>query len=103
VLITDPAEAVAIDQAPRAGLERTGGTLAAARARLVPVCRFYGSISPPNSHSSPPTGQRGRQLVRWHYEGIAFYIQLPANRLCAAPQKPVWRAYNNGFRRPRVQ
>ena len=110
VLITDPAEAAAIDQgAAGPGWERTGGTLAAYSAPgdaagLVPVCRFYGSISPgPNSHfftADPAECAAVKLDPGWHYEGIAFYIQLPANRLCANPLKPVWRAYNNGFRPP---
>ena len=118
-LTIDPNEAAAIDAgAAGAGWLRTGftfkayGTTGAAPAGAVPVCRFYGSVTPgPNSHfftassaecqalkdmqASTPNTQK-----RWNYEGIAFRINEPdAARNCAGGLIPVLRAYNNGFTR----
>ena len=78
----------------------------------VPVCRFYGSVSPgPNSHfftadagecnllrslqASTPDTQK-----RWNYEGTAFYAAAPANGQCpeAYPTR-IYRLYNNGASR----
>jgi len=101
-------EAVRIDNgAAGAGWTRTG--LSFKPGGNVPVCRFYGSLTPgPNSHfytalveeceflkqlqiTSPAA------LPRWNLEGITFSTQLPVNGLCPPFTLPVYRAYNNGF------
>ena len=118
-LTIDPAEANAIDNGGAGpGWQRTGFTFKAystsgdAPSGAVPVCRFYGSVSPgPNSHFftastaecqvlkdlqvSTPNTQK-----RWNYEGTAFKINEPdLSKACASGLIPVLRAYNNGFTR----
>jgi len=104
----DPAEAAAIDHGDAGpGWSRTGLLFKAGGA--VPVCRFYGSVSPgPNSHFyTAQTVECGAlkslqattpgDVPRWNYEGIAFGTTLPVNGLCPLLTVPVYRAYNNGF------
>ena len=108
VLITSSAEVAFIEAGGAGpGWQKTGKTLNANTAAddapsLVPVCRFYGSISPgPNSHfftADPDECASVKTDPGWHFEGIAFYVAIPANGQCAAAQMPVWRAYNNGFK-----
>ncbi|MEO8135220.1 MAG: hypothetical protein ABI831_14710 [Betaproteobacteria bacterium] len=108
VLITSAAEVAFIDAGGAGpGWQKTGKTVNANTAAddapgLVPVCRFYGSISPgPNSHfftADPDECSAVKTDPGWHYEGIAFYVALPADGECAAGQLQVWRAYNNGFK-----
>jgi hypothetical protein len=76
----------------------------------VPVCRFYGSVSPgPNSHFLTADVNeciRLRQIQaetsstqkRWNFEGIAFHIAPPVSDQCPkfAPNR-VFRAYNRGI------
>ncbi|CAG1011423.1 hypothetical protein BURK2_04263 [Burkholderiales bacterium] len=83
----------------------------------VPVCRFYGSVTPgPNSHfftanqaecdglkalaeSLPP------EVPKWHYEGIAFFGVALFDGKCALSDSqpshsyPMYRLYNRGFER----
>jgi hypothetical protein len=95
------------------GWFRTGyafNTLAPNNAVGLPVCRFYGSVSPgPNSHFytldagecqylkdlqavQPPT------QPRWNFENIAFWSRPPTNSAsCPTGTTPVYRYYNNGF------
>ena len=120
VLITDPAEVAAIENgAAGPGWERTGGSLMAYSAPddvqgLVPVCRFYGNIAAggPNSHfftADPAECAAVKLDPGWKFEGTAFYVQLsapvtslakdaPVRRKAAVTLRPVYRAYNNGFR-----
>ena len=113
VLITSPAEVAAIEAgAAGPGWQKTGNVIyahteAGDAPGLVPVCRFYGSITPgPNSHfytvdadecaalkaiqAATPDGQ-----PRWNYEGIAFYIggvvgptSTPAFKYCGGLRFP---------------
>jgi hypothetical protein len=105
---SDANEADAIDRGDAGpGWSRTGLLFKAGGA--VPVCRFYGSISPgPNSHFYTAQAAECNALKslqaatpidvpRWNYEGIAFGTTLPVNRLCPLLTVPVYRAYNNGF------
>src|SRR5258708_5091957 len=102
VLITEPAEVTAIENgAAGPGWQKTGKTLNANSdpadgSGLVPVCRFYGSVSPgPNSHFFTGDANECAAVKAdpgWHYEGIAFYVALPFDGDCAADQLPVWRA-----------
>lgn len=106
VLITDPAEVAAIERGDAGdGWERTGGTLNAYSshgdaAGLVGVCRFYGNRANggPNSHfftADPAECAAVKLDPGWTYEGIAFYVKKGP---CSPPDRPVYRAYNNGFR-----
>jgi hypothetical protein len=101
-------EAAAIDRGDEGpGWSRTGLLFKAGGA--VPVCRFYGSVSPgPNSHFYTAQAAECNALKslqaatpgdvpRWNYEGIAFGMTLPVNGLCPLLTVPVYRAYNNGF------
>lgn len=108
VLITNPDEVRAIERGDAGpGWQRTGGTLLAYSTstdapNLVPVCRFYGNVAAggPNSHfftAEPAECEAVKRDPGWRYEGIAFYVSLPVNNQCPAAQRPVWRAYNNGF------
>ncbi|MBP8297867.1 MAG: hypothetical protein KAX84_17280 [Burkholderiales bacterium] len=114
-MTADPAEAAAIDGGAAGPWDRTGqswgawSTPAIAPAGSVPVCRFYGSISPgPNSHFYTASAAECEQLKqlqagtpasqkRWNYEGIAFYAPLPVNGQCTGGLVPLYRAYNDGF------
>ena len=120
-LTIEPAEAAAIDAGSAGtGWSRTGftfktysaATTAPAPAGAVPVCRFYGSVTPgPNSHfftASTAECQALRDLQattpitqpRWNYEGTAFRItETNAAQACAAGLNPVLRAYNGGATR----
>jgi lysyl endopeptidase len=74
----------------------------------VPVCRFYGSVTPgPNSHFYTASAEECEYVKslqqstpanqpRWNYEGIAFSSFLPNAGVCpkSAPY-PVYRLYNN--------
>lgn len=111
-LTTDPSEAAAISSgAAGAGWIVTGGSFkvwGTQASGSVPVCRFYGSVSPgPNSHfftadagecaslqamqSTTPASQ-----PRWNYEGTAYYAYLPSNASCGSDKTPIHRYYNNG-------
>ncbi len=70
----------------------------------VPVCRFYGTPGRgPNSHFY--TGHASEcELVKkdpgWTYEGTGFYAKLPSSTgVCPTDTIPVYRVYNNGWRR----
>ena len=115
-LTVDAGEATAIDNgAAGAGWQRTGFTFKAystageAPTGAVPVCRFYGSVTPgPNSHfftasTAECQGLKDLQATtpitqpRWNYEGTAFRISEPDSaKNCAAGLLTVYRAYNNG-------
>ncbi|MEO7743591.1 MAG: DUF1800 family protein [Usitatibacter sp.] len=85
------------------GWVRTGGQFGVFRnptdaSNLSPVCRFY--APGPNSHfytANPGDCEYVKTMPGWFYEGIAFYIEQPANGTCAAGTTPVYRTYNNGF------
>jgi hypothetical protein len=84
-------------------------TAGATTAGAMPVCRFYGSVSPgPNSHfytldPAECQGLKDLQAVqpatqpRWNYEGIAFANYVPSASGCPGGTIPVYRYYNNGF------
>ncbi|MFC1689482.1 WD40/YVTN/BNR-like repeat-containing protein [Pseudomonadota bacterium] len=113
-------EATAIDQgAAGAGWIRTGEKflawgLGGGGSDASDVCRFYGSINPgPNSHFYSVSPQECRFLMdlqelypddkpRWNFEGYTFSILPPASdaqQPCPETAIPVYRAYNNAFRR----
>jgi glucose/arabinose dehydrogenase len=104
------AEAAAIDDGSGGpGWSRTGNAFKPGGS--TPVCRFYGSVSPgPNSHfytadaaecaflqqlqATTPSTQK-----RWNFEGLDFASTPAANGGCLDNTAPVYRAYNDGFRR----
>jgi len=75
------------------------------------VCRFYGDPAlGPNSHFYSASTDECRGLLkretlapdglpRWHSEGYAFKVALPASFRCSGGTLPVWRVYNNGYTR----
>ena len=78
-------------------------------SRSMPVCRFYGSVSPgPNSHfytldRTECAALKALQLTtpnsakRWNYESIAFYAVEPVSGACPpGSSTPIYRAYNRG-------
>ncbi|RFC32336.1 MAG: hypothetical protein DID92_2727745329 [Candidatus Nitrotoga sp. SPKER] len=87
--------------------QRTGTTFMS--GGNVPVCRFYGSVSPgPNSHFYTADADECTQLKqlqattpatqkRWNFEGFDFLTTLPLNGTCPINTTPIYRAYNNGF------
>ena len=108
-LTADSGEAVAIDNGSAgAGWKRTGGQFGAFKSAAedvdtVPVCRFYGTPGRgPNSHFYTAVAAECAAVktdAGWTYEGIAFYVALPANGACKAGTQLIYRSYNNGFAR----
>jgi serine protease len=115
-LSTDAGEQAAIDAGQAGAFIRTGlqfkafSTEGVAPANTTTVCRFYGrpDAPGPNSHFFTADGGECAGLVdgqaftassaaRWNFEGQAFQIYRASNGTCAPGQKPVYRAYNNGF------
>lgn len=98
-----------------AGWLRTGRSFtawinkSAAPSDAKPVCRFYSSGA--NSHFYTAGADECAQLQQlaaqeraqtgtvkgWQYEGIAFYVQAPAQGQCPAGTLAIGRVYNNGF------
>jgi hypothetical protein len=104
----NPLEATAIDNGSAGpGWSRTG--LSFKPGGAIPVCRFYGSVSPgPNSHFYTANAQEcyslqqaaaatPASLPRWNFEEIAFSTSVPDASGCPAGTEAVHRAYNNGF------
>lgn len=109
----DPAEQAWIDAGGAGWFVRTGRSFAS--GGFVPVCRFYGSMSPgPNSHFFTASeieciGLKAMQLTptpatvqQWNYEGPGFYSVVPVpdaqgQMQCMAGTEPVYRAYNNAY------
>jgi lysyl endopeptidase len=112
-ITADGAEQINVDNGSAGpGWFRTGNsfnTLAVGSASGVPVCRFYGSVSPgPNSHFytlDPRECQFLKDLQatqpasqpRWNYEGIAFMNFATVAGSCPSGTAPIYRYYNNGF------
>ena len=109
----DSAEQAALDAGAAGKFVRTGHDFAA--GGFVPVCRFYGSLSPgPNSHfftvsedecdylkalQENPTPSTRQQ---WNYEGTGLYSVAPVMNAqgqmqCLSGSVPVYRAYNNAY------
>lgn len=94
-------EAAALDAGTNVkGWVRTGGQFTVqseAVSGAVPVCRFFGTPGRgPNSHfytADPAECEKVKTLPAWTFEGIAFFIPLPANGACAAGTTPVYRSY----------
>ena len=75
------------------------------------VCRFYGSLSPgPNSHfyTIDPAECQALKYIqattpitqkRWNFESNDFSSASPAGGACGAGLIPVFRVYNDGFRK----
>ena len=100
-----PEEAAMLDQGVIVpGWTRTGATWQAwANAgddpNALPVCRFYGSPTGPNSHfyTADPAECAGvKQETAWRFEAIAFYIEVPQNGNCGADTTPVYRSFAPG-------
>ncbi len=110
---SDPAEQATVDAGGAGKFVRTGRSFAS--GGFVPVCRFYGSMSPgPNSHfftasESECAGLKSLQITptpsaaqQWNFEGNGFYSVMPVadaqgSMQCMAGTKPVYRAYNNAY------
>jgi hypothetical protein len=110
---SDPAEQATVDAGGAGQFVRTGRSFAS--GGFVPVCRFYGSMSPgPNSHfftasESECAGLKSMQVnptptdtQQWNYEGDGFYSVVPVQDAqgqmgCMAGTEPVYRAYNNAY------
>lgn len=110
---SDPAEQAAVDAGRAGQFVRTGRSFAS--GGFVPVCRFYGSMSPgPNSHfftasESECAGLRSLQVTpvpnttqQWNFEGSGFYSVVPVQGAqgqmqCMTGTVPVHRAYNNAY------
>lgn len=109
----DSAEQAQLDAGVAGRFARTGRSFAS--GGFVPVCRFYGSMSPgPNSHfftvsDSECDALKSMQISpiptdspQWNYEGTGMYGVAPVRsaqgRLqCMSGTVPVYRAYNNAF------
>jgi uncharacterized delta-60 repeat protein len=80
----------------RAYIPESGVAVAAAS-----VCRFYGTPGlGPNSHfytASAAECAAVKSDPGWTYEGIAFYIPVPAGGQCASGTTAVYRSYNKRF------
>ncbi len=95
-----PEEAAALDAGTNVkGWTRTGGQFTVftdSADGLAAVCRFFGTPNVgPNSHfytADPAECAHVKTLPAWTYEGIAFYIPLPANGTCGG-NWPVYRSY----------
>jgi hypothetical protein len=66
---------------------------------LVPVCRFFSAaFGGKGTHFFTPFAQECALLhadPNWVYEGVAFYVRLPASDgTCAPGMAPVYRFYN---------
>lgn len=110
---SDPAEQAWLDSGGAGRFVRTGRGFRT--GGYVPVCRFYGSMSPgPNSHFfTADAGEcaflKGLQqdpvpqtVQQWNYEGKSFYTVLAVRAedgslSCMAGTVPVYRAYNNAY------
>lgn len=111
-ITVDAGEAAAIDAGGAGpGWSRTGGTFKVWGSQVsgsVPVCRFYGSVSPgPNSHfftadASECAALQAMQstipasMPRWNYETTAYYAFASQGGVCASDKTPIHRFYNNG-------
>jgi uncharacterized protein (DUF1800 family) len=100
-----PEEAAMLDQGTTVpGWTRTGVTWQAwANAgddlNALPVCRFYGSPTGPNSHfytADPAECAQVKQDAAWRFEAIAFYIEVPQNGNCGIDTTPVYRSFAPG-------
>jgi hypothetical protein len=106
-ITADSGEQAFVDSGAVGRWQRTGGSFAS--GGNVPVCRFYGSVSPgPNSHfytASADECEHLKQLQgktpatqkRWNFENLDFLTTEPLNNTCPPNTTPIYRAYNNGF------
>ena len=106
-IAADPGEQAFVDSGTVGRWQRTGSRFAS--GGNVPVCRFYGSVSPgPNSHFYTASSEECTQLKqlqattpatqkRWNFESLDFLTMMPINNSCPADTTPIYRAYNNGF------
>jgi hypothetical protein len=110
---SDPAEQAAVDAGAAGQFHRTGRQFLTGGS--VPVCRFYGSLSPgPNSHffTADPVecaALKAAQIVptpttvqQWNYERDEYLttpvtVNPDGSRSCPAGTLPLYRAYNNAF------
>lgn len=108
-IAADPDEQAFVDSGAVGRWQRTGVTFMS--GGNVPVCRFYGSMSPgPNSHFYTASADECAQLKqlqditpatqkRWNFESLDFLTMVPMNGTCPTNTLPVYRAYNNGYSR----
>lgn len=102
-----PEEQAALDRGfPVAGWVRTGVSFPAYGASgpraLPPACRFFGTPGRGvNSHfytTIPFECAAVKQNPGWTFEANAFNAASPANGVCPANTRPLYRMYNNGMR-----
>ena len=99
-----PDEIAALDGGAFGGAwKRTGQTFdvwAGPAAAALPTCRFLSTaFAPKSSHFYTANAQECALLrggATWQYEGIAFYVRVPAQGPCGRGTVPLYRAYNNG-------
>ena len=106
-IAADASEQAFVDSGAVGRWQRTGVKFAS--GGNMPVCRFYGSVSPgPNSHFYTASADECAQLKqlqattpatqkRWNFENLDFLTTVPMNNTCPPNTTPVYRAYNNGF------
>jgi uncharacterized protein DUF5648 len=109
---SDPAEQAAVDAGAAGDFHRTGREFLTGGS--VPVCRFYGSVTPgPNSHfftaeaaecqalKNAQVTPKPTTVQQWNYERDEYLTTLPVvvngTRACPAGTQPLYRAYNNAF------
>jgi hypothetical protein len=108
-ITADPVEQDMVDTGAVGRWQRTGNAFATGGP--IPVCRFYGSVSPgPNSHFYTAEAAECAELKRlqaitpvsaprWNFESNDFLTTPAVNRRCPAGLVPIYRAYNNGSAR----
>ena len=100
-----PDEIAKLDNGAFPGWVRTGQSFAVQagpQAGTSPVCRFFGtSFAPKSSHFYTPFPDECvivRRDPAWGFEGIVFYVAVPAfDGRCPAGTSPVYRLYNDGM------
>ncbi|MFZ1545664.1 MAG: hypothetical protein WAT12_00965 [Candidatus Nitrotoga sp.] len=110
-IAADPGEQTFVDSGAVGRWQRTSTSITFRSGGNVPICRFYGSMSPgPNSHFYTASADECAQLKqlqastpatqkRWNFESLDFLTTAPINGSCPTGTSPVYRAYNNGFNR----
>lgn len=111
---SEPDEQAFVDGGGAGHFQRTGRIFKA--GGYVPVCRFYGSVSPgPNSHffsadQNECAGLKAQEkspvpadVPQWNSEGKGFYAVAAVTaangtRSCLTGTVPVYRAYNNAYK-----
>ena len=102
-ITADPVEQTMVDSGVVGRWQRTGSTFES--GGTTPVCRFYGSAHGPNSHFYTVNAQECNSLKSlydpkiksWKFESLDFLSSAPLEGGCTPDQRPVYRAYNDGY------